>query len=898
MRAATRDISVPEGETTTTEAQAGNVPGISVAAGVADVVVARDKAQVIRPNFGRSATVTGIAEFFLQPPRPIPVVEGVRPRVAGKFLFVGDDKFYMRGVTYGPFHPDENGCEYHTPDVVDQDFQMMAANGINAVRTYTVPPRWLLDAARKHDLRVMVGLPWEEHVTFLDNRKLTRDIIRRVRAAARSCAGHPALLCFTIGNEIPASIVRWHGRRRIEGFLERLYRAVKAEDPEALVTYVNFPTTEYLQLPFIDFVAFNVYLETQSKLEGYLARLQNLAGDRPLVMAEVGLDSIRKGDELQANTLRWQIHSTFAAGCAGVFIFSWTDEWHRGGFDIEDWAFGVTDRHRRPKPALAAIRKAYAEVPFPPDLPWPSISVVVCSYNGKRTICGCLDGLQKLEYPNYEVIVVNDGSTDGTGTVAAEYGFKVINTENRGLSSARNTGMEAAKGEIIAYIDDDARPDPHWLTYLAATFLTTAHAAVGGPNLAPPHDGPIAECVANAPGGPIHVLLTDHEAEHIPGCNMAFRKNALKAVGGFDTRFRIAGDDVDVCWRIQQQGWTLGFSPAAMVWHHRRNSVKAYWKQQRNYGKAEAMLERKWPEKYNGAGHARWAGRLYFKGFEQFLSWYRGRIYQGTWGSALFQSIYQPASGVLASLPMMPEWYLVIAALSVLSLLAVQWSPALLFLPLLGLAILAPVAHAVASAVRVSFLSAGDSRWAAVKLQALTGSMHLLQPLARLLGRMSFGLTPWRRCLVPGMSTPWPFPRTLTLWSEEWRDALHWLQSVESSLKSLNATVRRGGDFDRWDLELRGGLLGATRVLMAVEEHGGGKQLLRFRAWPRCAPIGVALMLLFALLSAGAAWSQAWLACGILDAMAFLILMDMLRECSVTMGALLRVFNPLRSGNH
>jgi hypothetical protein len=176
--------------------------------------------------------------------------------------------------------------------------------------------------------------------------------------------------------------------------------------------------------------------------------------------------------------------------------------------------------------------------------------------------------------------------------------------------------------------------------------------------------------------------------------------------------------------------------------------------------------------------------------------------------------------------------------------------------------------------------------------------MHLLQPLARLLGRMSFGLTPWRRCLVPGMSTPWPFPRTLTLWSEEWRDALHWLQSVESSLKSLNATVRRGGDFDRWDLELRGGLLGATRVLMAVEEHGGGKQLLRFRAWPRCAPIGVALMLLFALLSAGAAWSQAWLACGILDAMAFLILMDMLRECSVTMGALLRVFNPLRSGNH
>ena len=141
--------------------------------------------------------------------------------------------------------------------------------------------------------------------------------------------------------------------------------------------------------------------------------------------------------------------------------------------------------------------------------------------NGTRTIRGCLDGLRKLDYPNYEVIVVNDGSTDGTGEVAAEYGFKVINTTNHGLSSARNTGMRAAKGEIVAYIDDDARPDPHWLTYLAYTFLTTDHVGVGGPNLPPPEDGPIAACVANSPGGPVHVLLTDQEAEHIPGCNMA-----------------------------------------------------------------------------------------------------------------------------------------------------------------------------------------------------------------------------------------------------------------------------------------------------------------------------------------------------------------------------------------
>src|SRR2546426_10332551 len=88
------------------------------------------------------------------------------------------------------------------------------------------------------------------------------------------------------------------------------------------------------------------------------------------------------------------------------------------------------------------------------------------------------------------------------------------------------------------------------LSYLAATFLSTSHAGVGGPNLAPPGDGPIAECVARAPGGPVHVLLTDSEAEHIPGCNMAFRKTCLEAIGGVDPPIRTARDDGGGCWRV------------------------------------------------------------------------------------------------------------------------------------------------------------------------------------------------------------------------------------------------------------------------------------------------------------------------------------------------------------
>jgi O-antigen biosynthesis protein len=811
-------------------------------------------------------------------------------------VVVGEKKLYIRGVTYGPFRPDASEGQYHTPEAVERDFMRMAAHGINAIRTYTVPPRWLLDLAQLHGLRVLVGLAWEQHIAFLDDPTRIRQITEQVRAGVRACAGHPAVLGYAVGNEIPASIVRWHGHRRIEQFIERLYRAAKREDPGGLVTYVNYPTTEYLQLPFLDFVCFNVYLETPERLTAYLARLQNLAGDRPLVMAEVGLDSQRNGEIVQAQVLDWQVRSAFAAGCGGVFVFAWTDEWHRGGYEIEDWDFGLTTRDRRPKPALTAVRKAFADVPFPRGGAWPRISVVVCSYNGSRTIGECLEGLERLEYPDYEVIVVDDGSTDETAALAGAYPVRLIRTENRGLSAARNTGMEAATGEIVAYIDDDAYPDPHWLTYLAATFRGTTHAGVGGPNLPPPGDGMIAEAVANAPGGPIHVLLSDTEAEHIPGCNMAFRKNCLEAIGGFDPRFRVAGDDVDVCWRLQQQGWTLGFSPAAVVWHHRRNSVRTYWKQQKGYGKAEALLERKWPEKYNSLGHVAWAGRLYGRGLTQPLGPRRGRIYQGTWGGALFQSIYQPAPGFLGSLALMPEWYLVVAMLAVLSALGTYWTPLLMAPSLTVLALGVPLGSAAVSAAGASFPSAPQSRQVRYSLLALTTLLYLLQPIARLYGRLQAGLTPLRRHGLKGWSdAALALPRRHTLWSEEWQPPEHWLGLLEAELQAQGLVVQRGGDFDDWDLEVRGGTLGAVRTRMAIEEHGGGRQLVRFRCWMRWSLPRHAVILLLAALAGAAALDHAWVPAAILSSAALLLAARKLHERATAMAAVAHTLRDLKA---
>ncbi len=768
--------------------------------------------------------------------------------------------------------------------MIERDFALMAAAGINAVRIpHTMPPRALLDLAAACGLHVMVGLSAEQYIGFLiDRRRDAPDIVDLVRAKVRSCAGHPALLCYALGNEIPAPMARWLGRRKVERYLERLYRVVKEADPDGLVTYVNYPTTEYLRLPFLDLLCFNVYLESQERFDAYLARLQNLAGDRPLVMSELGLDSLRNGEDIQARSLDWQVRTTFAAGCAGVFVFSWTDEWYRHENDVPDWLFGLTRADRLPKPALAAVREAFAEAPFAPGLPWPRVSVVVCTYNGARTIRDCLDGLSRLDYPDYEVIVVDDGSTDATGVIARQYDCRLIQTENQGLANARNTGLAAATGEIIAYLDDDAYPDPDWLTYLAATFLRTPYAGVGGPNIAPPGDGPIAECVARAPGGPVHVLVTDREAEHIPGCNMAFRKSCLEAIGGFDPQFRTAGDDVDVCWRLQERGWTLGFHPAAMVWHHRRNSLRTYWRQQIGYGRAEAMLERKWPEKYNGPGHVRWVGRIYGSGLTHALGWRRPRVYHGVWGGAPFQSLYQPAPSLLGSLPQMPEWYLMIASLVTIAAFSAVWRPFQLAVPLLAVAIVPPLAQAWLSAMRASFPEMRAAPWPTrVRRRLLTALLHLAQPLARLRGRLKEGLTPWRRHGTPALAPLWPV--TTSIWTEHRQELDQRLKEMEEGLRAEGACVLRGGRHDRWDLEVRGGFFGAARLLLGVEEHPGGHQMLRLRWWPDVPARGPLLTLAFALFARSALHDRAWVAAGVLGAGALFFLWRTLEQCTAAM---------------
>src|SRR5208337_3570465 len=185
-----------------------------------------------------------------------------------------------------------------------------------------------------------------------------------VRQAVASCARHPAIFAFSVANEMPPDIVRWSGARAVADFIDELIEAARRVDPECLCTFTNYPPTEFLRPQSVDFVCFNVYLHHEQPFRNYLARLQMLAESKPLLLGEFGIDSLREGEARQAEILAWQIESAFRGGLAGAVVFTFTDDWWRGGRQIEDWKMGLATRERQPKESFAAVQKAFAEAPY------------------------------------------------------------------------------------------------------------------------------------------------------------------------------------------------------------------------------------------------------------------------------------------------------------------------------------------------------------------------------------------------------------------------------------------------------------------------------------------------------------------------------------------------------
>src|SRR5581483_5515025 len=183
-----------------------------------------------------------------------PASSSMRVTLDGKFFRLGEKKFYLKGVSYGPFTPDGDQGTFAPQEQTARDFAQIRELGANLIRVYHVPPRWLLDLATEHGLKVLVDIPWNKHLCFLDSAKLKAEAREAVRQAVKGCAGHPAVFAYSVANEIPPDIVRWSGEKAVAHFIDELVAEAKAIDPDCLCTFTNYPPTEFLRPQSLDFL--------------------------------------------------------------------------------------------------------------------------------------------------------------------------------------------------------------------------------------------------------------------------------------------------------------------------------------------------------------------------------------------------------------------------------------------------------------------------------------------------------------------------------------------------------------------------------------------------------------------------------------------------------------------
>lgn len=756
---------------------------------------------------------------------------GMRLEVEGKFFRRGDQRWLIKGVSYGPFdRPLESS------DAVRRDLARIKEWHFNALRLHEAPRLSFFELCREIGLDVFVTIPWDKDSDFLRG-DAPEKIIDRCLALVRDMKEAKSLEGYFVCNEVPADLVRWMGPTEVGSFLEELISAVCTEDPTRLVAYANYPSTEYLQPRNADFHALNIYLEDRARYRAYLRRLHHLAGDRPLVISEYGLDSLRHGEEKQAETLGWLTEETFLRGAAGSFAFAYTDDWFNGGQQVEDWAFGLTRRDRSEKPSAAAVRGALSRI-TPPGIQLkeePKATIIVCTHNGHNTLTACLESIGRLRYENFETLVVDDGSKPGIERIVQGFPkMRYLRQEHAGLSAARNLGAREATGDYLVFTDDDCEVDRDWLTMLMSCFLEENCDACGGPNLPPPSKSLTTQCIAIAPGNPTQVMIDDFQAEHLPGCNLAVTKKAWEALGGFRRRYWVAGDDVDFSWRLREAGRSLGFAPNAFVWHHRRKNLWAFCRQQMGYGRAEALLAVDHPQRFSGVGGARWTGAVYMAGVSNHPR--KSLIYHGHFGRAAFQQLACADeerdmwwTRSPRSLPW-AAWTIVFIALAFAH--PVLWIPAL---AMLGLSLVVAVLDA-----RKVYL---PKHLAKPRAWVMLTFLHWIPPLARAFVR-------WMGS--PPMVSSLPMMRReCAFWNHEGVEREAILERLEQAVGQDSTLATPWGP---WDLVLPNGWGTYMRLVSATERHLQKSRTNRLAVSaylrPRVRLLGYALsmLLLFLLL--------------------------------------------------
>lgn len=214
----------------------------------------------------------------------------------------------------------------------------------------------------------------------------------------------------------------------------------------------------------------------------------------------------------------------------------------------------------------------------------PLMTVAICVYNAAGDLDRCLASLRSLRYPRYEVLVCDDGSTDGTPAVGKRYAARVLELGRVGRGHARSAAIKEAFGDYVVFLDSDEEAEPQWLARLWRMHDRLGVITTGGPNRPFPDASWQERAVGGAPGVAMPIVRADGSCTHLPTCNFSIRTDVARSVG-FNENLPVLGEDLHICYRLIESGRQLFFHPTASVRHHRRRSIVGYLRQMYDYGR-------------------------------------------------------------------------------------------------------------------------------------------------------------------------------------------------------------------------------------------------------------------------------------------------------------------------
>ncbi len=239
------------------------------------------------------------------------------------------------------------------------------------------------------------------------------------------------------------------------------------------------------------------------------------------------------------------------------------------------------------------------------DRKLPFVSIIVPVYGMSETIEKCVESLLNLNYSDYEIIIVNDKTPDNSSEIVSrvlsKYPVEVINRpERKGISSARNDGVKASKGIIIAFTDADCTVDRNWLRELVKNYEIHKEKAggVGGIIKTPPKAKLFEKCVGTL-DMPNPAYLSGNLAMSIAGANSSYPRKTIERIGGWDEEIIWGGDDVDFNFKVRKEGLSLVVEPKAIVYHHHRQDPIGFLKWRMKSGESTFHTFLKYPKMYS-----------------------------------------------------------------------------------------------------------------------------------------------------------------------------------------------------------------------------------------------------------------------------------------------------------